>query len=163
MNAFTRFVLSAIAIGGLVLGFCAVQPEWANRLGLNPGRVPELAQQLAESQQRSEDLDEQTQESLHRLATKEEIVHELLAARLDLREAAAQFRDIAAHTSGGLEDLRKFFPGDSDEERSCRQVIAWVTAVLSVDSQEEANEMRARLEAQLQTHLGRDFSSHIPR
>jgi hypothetical protein len=80
------------------------------------------------------------------------IALDLAAGRLTLLEAAEHFRDLnEAYPGFSWIQFRDHFPGSSDDERHCRQVIKFV-ALESPPGQAAAP---GRLEAELRGHLRR--------
>lgn len=100
-------------------------------------------------------------EILQRIQLKRHLARELAQGRLTLLEAAARFRDL----SRGLpEEARAYFrdtyPGHSDAERYCRQVIRCVEGEIDRIVEEdlhlrhpEADAILARLRHDLEQHL----------
>jgi hypothetical protein len=76
-------------------------------------------------------------------------VRGLRERRLGLTDAAARFGELNAASPGAEGGLRLLYPGASDEERCCRQVIAWVRKDLAQESPGEAERLAGALEAQL--------------
>jgi hypothetical protein len=83
-----------------------------------------------------------------RSAAKELIVRSLIEGRITLFEAAALFRDLNRE----YPELRFLdAPGDSEEEKLCRQVIRWVEAVLGAPER-AGRDASARFEEELRWH-----------
>jgi len=90
---------------------------------------------------------------LERLPAKGHVVEELLAGRLGLLEAAAQFRNIDRSMPPGFWSYyHRSRPDDGDAEGYCRQVIRHVEVVAEDRGQWEQVD---RLEAELCKHLER--------
>ena len=94
-----------------------------------------------------------------RILAKDRVVKELLDGRLTLFEAAAFFRRLneAPPRAAGLD-----FPGDSDEERLCRQVIQWVRAITAKGSLDATDGSTARFEEELSRHKQRHGRVILP-
>jgi hypothetical protein len=105
--------------------------------------------------ERSRRLDEQLRIVHRRFLEQQWLARDVAAGRLGLVEAAAGYRDLTADDpSFNGEVFRRAYPGGSDEERYCRQVIAFVRVTLH----EQPGPDRAvvgRLEAELQDRLER--------
>jgi hypothetical protein len=88
----------------------------------------------------------------------------LAAGRLTLLGAAARFRALdLAPPAFHWKAFRAAFRGDSDEERHCREVIAWVEMELEQTDPCLALATRARLVAELEQHLKRGLRlSDVP-
>lgn len=86
--------------------------------------------------------------------SRKELVRNLAAGQLSLREAAARLRVVdrrfSAHTD---RELRSRFAGLSDEERYCWRMVFVARAELSLWG-EQRDEVIARLEAELRETLG---------
>ena len=96
------------------------------------------------------ELDGVSQAVRRRLAERERLAGDVIAGRLTLLEAAARFRDLDEQNPGfdwGI--FRSTYAGASDDERLCRQVLAFV------ESEPGGTAVLGRLEAELQGRLGR--------
>jgi hypothetical protein len=92
---------------------------------------------------------------LARVAARAVIVEEILAERMSLLEAAACFRDLDHGPPPILWDrFRAFYPGDSDDERHCHEVIENVRVRVEVQGGQGRQQV-LRLEAELRQHLER--------
>jgi hypothetical protein len=81
------------------------------------------------------------------------VAQDLAAGRLTLLEAAEHFRDLNGSYPGfNWYQFRRHFPGSSDDERHCRQVIQFVALETETGPAAVA---RQRLEAELEGHLRR--------
>src|SRR5262249_42463826 len=107
------------------------------------------------SRRGSADRDWNREAILARVAARAAIVDEVLAERMSLLEAAAHFRDLDRAPPSILWDrFRAFYPGDSDDERHCREVIGNVRARVE-DQGEQGPDPVLRLESELRQHLER--------
>jgi hypothetical protein len=85
----------------------------------------------------------------------------VIAGRLTLLEAAARFQAITLSRPAHMPVSLAGYPGGSDEERFCRQVIAYVESLL-----EDVSERRAvvvRLNCELRAHLAIFGTVVLPR
>jgi hypothetical protein len=143
-------VLKALLLlgGGVVLATVALLAREATR---------KPAPDTIEGQMRlSDELDEKARGVVRRLYRKERVLQMHLAGRLTLLEAAAHFRNL--DQQGPLfrwEQFREQFDGNSDDERHCREVIAFVRAALNATCCPTTQEKVQRLEAELRQHLRR--------
>src|SRR5262245_5022796 len=81
--------------------------------------------ELGEEQRRTDELESRLVEVTQSMTSQDEVLQELVARRITLREAAARFRALARQTrSFSWELFRLTYPGRTDEERHCRHVIA---------------------------------------
>src|SRR5262245_4691846 len=105
---------------------------------------------------------EDTSAVVERCAEKHRLAAEVLEGRLGLLEAATHFRDLNEQPPPFLwERFRDRFPGRSDDERHCRQVIAFVKAALPEYRGADPAPV-ARLEAELEELL-RQGDLRLPR
>jgi hypothetical protein len=101
-------------------------------------------------------LERKSTGTIARIATKVEVSKQVLAGELTLLEAAALFRAADQQPPVFLwEEFRRAFPGATDEERHCREVIVWVERVQSKKDPCLAEATRVALEAQLAEQLKR--------
>ena len=161
-----KTALRLLACGGAVLvPFLAVAGLTCNQIRWSgPGgrHGLDLLKEVQEQQRRSDDLDDVMAAVVRRRALKQAVVEELLAGRITLRAAAARFRAInEAAAAFPWDEFRRAYPGSTDEERHCREVIAQMK-VLRWDRPGEMAEVVARLEAELQDCLERDGTIRLP-
>jgi hypothetical protein len=72
--------------------------------------------------------------TLERIDAKFLLMEEVTAGRMSLLEAAAHFRALNLAAVGKNWDrYRKEFPGATDEERHCREVLRWVQSIEAFD------------------------------
>jgi hypothetical protein len=124
MNDLLRLVAVIGAIALVICGLNEVQPNWLTEIGPALFNLSESRSHLKRENHNALRLDEKNQRALSYFAAKEQVIRDVVAGHLSLCEAAARFRDL--HQSSPLCDMssfRQFVPGDSDEDRYCRQVI----------------------------------------
>ena len=112
---------AVVAVPGLVLGGLIL----ALSLGLDCwlGLCGDRSEAAREEERLVDDLRviERIEEAKHG------VVRDLLAGRLTLPEAAARFRDLDREQPGfNWVAFRRTYPCDTDDERHCREVLAWV-------------------------------------
>jgi hypothetical protein len=163
MTPCTRFLLSVSLLAALLAGAARLQPDWASSLGLDECGPPEVRQQLAAERQRGTLLDRRQEVVRRRLDAKNEVVGQLLDRRLTLAEAAAWFKSLNESPADCPAAWHGEFPGASEGERLCRQVISWVHAELAQQSASQAEAVCGRLEDELQALLRRDGTVPLPR
>jgi hypothetical protein len=128
------------------------RPTWAAEWDLDWWNLPELQEEIRCGKQREAELSRGT--GIARCAVREEVTQELLAGRLTLPEAAARFRALNAAAGPSVPPLGLWFAGATEEERLCRQVIAWTeSASTSPRSPGSSLPARRRLEAELNALL----------
>src|SRR5262245_21573467 len=131
-----------------------------------PGPIPGLAGQAgvrrAGAVPADGSLDEQFWAVARRSRAKREAVADLLARRLTPLEAAARFRDLNRQPPDLSGCHRRLFPGETEEEIACRQVLTYVREELGRRSPGTAAEV-ARLEAAWQENRDRHGAIRLPR
>jgi hypothetical protein len=95
-------------------------------------------------------------------ADKHELTAEVIAGRLGLVEAAQRFREIdAAAPTFNHEALVLTWPGRTDEERYCREVMGFVRATLS-EEPDRRQLVMGQLETELNHYLRRSKTAYAP-
>jgi hypothetical protein len=154
-----RYLLTAGVIGLTLAVVSAARPSWAADLGLDFWSVPALQERIARDQQIASKLAARDEQTLRRIAVKETIIEDLLAKRITLLEAAAEFRALNAGKHAYTMVLRSVYPDMSDEERVCRNVIGYVESY--ADGDEDGRATIHRLQEDLQ-RLKASGSIHLP-
>jgi hypothetical protein len=90
-------------------------------------------------------------DSIQRIQAKIRIADEVAAGRLTLLEAARRYRPIQESAPGGLRYLLHKYPGATEQEVLCRNVITFARGTPSL--QPERAIVVARLEAELAEYL----------
>jgi hypothetical protein len=134
-----------VPLGALVLlvGALCVCREWHRGLP-QPAAAGEQAD-------RADTLEEQRQAVLRRHQEQNRLVREVAAGRRTLLEAAAGFRALSLGETTLERPLHETYPADSEEERLCRWVIAYLGTTLA-DEPGTAG-LVTRLEAELRQHV----------
>jgi hypothetical protein len=120
--------------------------------------IPPIATAVAENSfefeiERSAILDERLACVRHIMALKEQIVSDLIAGRVTLADAATRFHELENITPGANHRVfQAAYPGATELERYCRQVIDSAIGVNASDS--PANEA---LCSRLETEFKRQF------
>jgi hypothetical protein len=113
-------------------------------------QLPEFRNRLERARQLETELETRLVGLLQRSAGKWQAVEGLVEGRMSLLEAAARFRDLDRQPPDFHWDaFRNSMPGDSDDERHCREVIGFIETRLPP---RERTDLIARLEAELQAH-----------
>ena len=98
---------------------------------------------------------EEITEVARRIQAKEVVAGDLATGRLTLVDAAARFRDLDEQPPRrNPEELGGARPGMTDDERHCRDVIAFLRQML-LTPEDPDSPVITRLEQELQDHLGR--------
>jgi hypothetical protein len=96
-----------------------------------------------------------------RIHEKERLAAELIDGRLTLFEAAALFHRLNAEPPAPP-PLALSYPGDSEEERLCRQVIGWAWHRLEKCDPGRANDLEGACEEELRRHKERHGTVVLP-
>jgi hypothetical protein len=151
----------AALLAGGAAGLVYFGPDTGSRRD-SDRNSPTIAQCLRDRQSATnEELERRRQIGLQRLAVKERAVQNLLAGRLTLRQAAAQFRD--AETALPVTWVPPVgAPGPGEDERLCRTVMAWARCRMARYPPAEAAAVAARLDAELEQLRGPGGAVHLP-
>jgi hypothetical protein len=143
-------VLAVLAVA-LVWAACREHPEGAS----HGGEIAALleAEQASAQQRQQEDAGKVLVWSA---ATRWAIAAEVRAGRLTLLEGAAGFRAIDGIKARYALVVPGSVPGESDEERLCRQVILYVVSLV------EGEEVVGRLERELREQLRQQGKLQLP-
>jgi hypothetical protein len=120
-------------LGLALAGVSVARPSWPADLGVDFWNVPALNARLKRHHKVAVELERQDETVMRRIAVKEAIVADLIAERVSLVEAAAQFRALNAGRRDYLTVIRSTYPGRTDDERICHNVIAFVEAAVNSD------------------------------
>ena len=144
-------VICLVAAGGLCFHrFACDRPSAENSV---PHLLPVAVGEYLEGVALSTDLQTRLESNHRRLQAKYAVVTELLAGRLTLLEAAANFRDLDADLSEARDRLVQQYQGVPYEVALCRQVIEYARGELRLRAPEQVESVVARLEAELQARL----------
>jgi hypothetical protein len=104
-------------------------------------------------ERRAEALRGQKEAIFTRAEARQQVIDELIAGRMTLKQAVARFGELNAMEPEQMTVVRETFPGDSDEERLCRQVLGQVQVELQGRTS-EADTILPRLEAEMHEQFG---------
>jgi hypothetical protein len=112
---------------------------------------------LAREGRREDALDQRLTATREVLRDKTQVIKELIAGRLTLRQAAERFEELNARLAGGGdEDLIAPFQVASGEEALWRNALLWVENGLRHRRDQAAAEVLARLRAEYRERFGHD-------
>jgi hypothetical protein len=161
MTLFPRAPLGTVLRTGLLaaLAACCLTLAVSRRGDFWGGPWPDGGADLAAGDQEPEAC---IRDILRRATAKQRLAVEVVEGRLPLVEAAMGFRDLDEQPPPfNWQGFRDSFPGASDDERHCRQVLSYVWGELQ-DRPDADPALLGRLEAELQDLLARgDF--RLPR
>ena len=151
MRAINSRFLSRAALSASSVVLVVWLLVWAGGRALELAGFP-LSQAEAE---RARERENERRRTFQRVEKRHETVDAVIAGRMSLTEAAAIFRELNQQSPAFNEGLfRRCYPGDFDEERTCRQVIAFVRSEREHYPGVE-DEVVRYLEAELRTCLMR--------
>jgi hypothetical protein len=141
------YVIAAIA---LLLALCLFAGPWMGERasGLQLGRW------IVFESRRSEALRHRAEAVAQGAEIKKAIISDLLADRLTLREAAAQFREANQLVESGIPDMVADYRTPTSEQGLCRQVLAWVRAEVQKLPPDRAQRILASLETEFESLFG---------
>jgi len=118
-----------------VVGLALVSIGWtlpglAGDCGLDFWNVPELRVRIEQDQQQRDDMDAEDQRVLQRVEIKEGLITQLIEGRTNIPEVAAHFKLLNAGRGDYLALFRSQYPGASDDECYCRNVLAFADSRL---------------------------------
>jgi hypothetical protein len=156
MNTYVRLLLCLGFAGGLLVSVGALAPDWLAELGLDPAALCDLLGAAERERFRGDDLVARDRYFLDNVEGKQRVTQEVLNNRMTLREAAARFQALnAACPEYDWDEFRRIFPGKTDEERHCRQVLVSVRLKVEGD-RSRGTILLDRLEAELQQAIQAD-------
>ena len=149
----TTVRLSCLASLAAVLFVVWTQPDLLDRCGLNVAALSTWHEQQARDSQRRQALDRHADVARDRIQAKEEVLRDLIVGRLTLLQAGRRFKDLNETPITCQDDYRSTYPGRSDGEKVCRQVLAWLERDLPDLSPSQAALLRSTLEEELAENL----------
>jgi hypothetical protein len=160
MNGVSR---SVCALTVLALLFTVpVWARWLRSVGLNLGGFPGALQWLHRENERKAELNVAQVRCWRLLEARQRVIEDLAHGRLQLLEAARQWRDLNPGPHHQLADLLVHIKtGASDDERLCRHTIQLIENSSELPP-EETRRVIARLEAELEEHLARHGTVVLP-
>jgi hypothetical protein len=145
----SRRLWIAGVVGLALAGMSSAHPTWPTDVGIDFWNVPALKERLVQDRRLADELTTEDTRVMRRIAAKETIIEDLIAGRINLLEAAADFRALNAGRPGYMLVIRSSYPGVTDDERLCRNVIGYVEAGGETD--EDGRALIYRLTEQLET------------
>jgi hypothetical protein len=145
-------LLIVTSIAGLIAitltGLIQTDRGWIDRLGSEAWNSASWQQPPSDGDAALQELDVKCRAVLGRVAMKSKIAEELLAGKLDLRQAGAAFRDLNAESEHLLPQMLRAYPGASADECHCRNVISY--AGNGIRTKQERDRIMAELEQELE-------------
>jgi hypothetical protein len=161
MTAWGRVLLSLLVLTACLAGYSSLQPDWLGRVGLEWVAADGDAG-TAEDRELSAQLDRRSEVTRRRMAVKRAIIGRLAHGELTLLAAAALFREANETPADWQDPYRLLWPGKSDGEKLCRQVICWAEQEAKATSSSQAAALVARLNAELEQLLEEHGTVRLP-
>jgi hypothetical protein len=149
-----RFVMSLALCIAFVTGLNQLRQAGLAEAGLDWWNLPDLLRQYEEDRRKIAELNRQSEIFLQRFAGKERIIKDLITGRKTLLQAAAAFQNLAESLPVPMVEQLPF-PGVTQEEKYCRQVIQWIRIPITHETDSYIEDLIERLERELAEHLGR--------
>jgi hypothetical protein len=131
-----------------VIGLSAASSV-AESSGLDFWHVPELQSRIRATERSDAELELQSEQAMRRIALREEVVSELVSGRISFADAARRFAQINRTDPAAMRFARLTQPGNTDEERAARQLIAHVRALGTRRSVDLAADLECELDARI--------------
>lgn len=145
MTAPLRFLAALALLTAGLVGVYAKRPDWLRQTG----RFDPNYGMMILSPPPSETLT-----VARRIKAKTAVIEKLRAGELTLFEAAAWFRHLSGVPFAGSAVVWERMPGDTHNEKICRQVIRWAEIHLDyLAPKSEVAAVTSRLEEELLRHL----------
>jgi hypothetical protein len=127
-----------------------VAPKWAQAAGFDVWNMPALESQLEASTRNDRAMNAEIEDNRNRMAFKTQLVNELLEKRTSLKEVTAQFLALNRTRQSTLLAIRRTYPGETDEEKTARNVISLAVLNLKTNASfTQKAEVLARLTSEL--------------
>lgn len=142
-------------------GLIYLAADTTSRQALDRDAPTNVQPDLDEGLLTDDEMDRRRQIHIHRSVIRDRAIRELLAGRLTLVQAAAQFRDVEE------DHPVSWWPqnaatGSAEGERLCRMVIGRATGWVESHLPSQAAAVAARLVAELEEHRSPDGTVRLP-
>ena len=152
----SQFRLPVLCLFLALAGFVWLRPDLLAVWGLDLAEFAEWQEKAARAAQHREAQDHRKRITLQRIKAKEDVVGELLNGRLSLLQAARRFKDLNETPITCQDDYRSHYPGQSDGEKACRQVLDWLLFAQTEYPRDQQEALLHRFEDELREHLQRN-------
>jgi hypothetical protein len=154
MNLTRGFLVLGAALA-LLVGVLCLFPGTRRWLGLDLWSLPDLGLQLQQEGANEIEPDRESKRNLRRVTAKFLAAQDVREGRLTLWQATVCFRTLEADEPAlNRRMLAQTYPAATEDERCCREVIAWV-AVQERTEPEGEHGVSRRLAAELEDALRR--------
>jgi hypothetical protein len=149
-----RLTVLGIVMAALVMVW--TQPDLLEHCSLNFAALPECHEVEARQTQRRDAQERRVAIIQARMRAKEKVVHDLLGGRIVFLQAARQFKELNETPITCQDEYRPFYPGNSDGEKVCRQVLQWIEDDLEDLPLSQAQALRGKFEDELADNMRRN-------
>src|SRR5262249_4386267 len=156
-----RFLIPAGLVAAALTALAAYQLAGYGDPNYSWSTLCECQRQIAQAQARQAQLDAVNRDAARRIALRGQLCRELIDGRRDLIETAAWFNYLNQDCRGAASYVQQH-PGQSDGEKVCRQVSGWTAEIARDRSEGLADEVRRRLEADLDRYLREHGTGELP-
>jgi hypothetical protein len=161
MIAMTRLTLVLLLLLCALAVLGGARPQWLASLGWDGLGLSDL-RTIVDAQRRQAEIIHNREIVTRRLWGKVEVARDVVAGRTTLFEAAAAFRKLEEMTAEYIIYPRKLYPGETEEERLCHQVISWAGNEAYTTSPCQGEALAQRLEEELREHIWRHGTVRLP-
>jgi hypothetical protein len=140
-----RRVLLALLVSAAVV---AANPTWAAAIGLDVWNLPALRQCMETEDAKRRAFAYEDAELFRRMDLKDRLVAELIAGRTTLADVTEEFVALNRDRPGYTTTIRATYPGQTDEERTARNVLGYVSQRMGDLPPARQAEVMARLESE---------------
>jgi hypothetical protein len=160
MTFWIRLLCGAVAVTGSVVGVAYTQSGSTDQFLADIRATLNFRRDSAQEQQRSALISHRQEIVTRRLKAKHTLIWQLIDGEMNLWQTAAWFKYLNENPADCRDPYEIAFQGASDEEKVCRQVIAWVNseargALPSSRAQTEATRLEKELADHLAAHGGK--------
>jgi hypothetical protein len=141
-------IRSAALLVLIPVAVACANSEWVASVVFHACQPQDLHEAFRGEVELAKELENSDQEVRRRIEIKESLVRRLIEGRLTLAEVTSQFLLMNQGRPGYMEVIRNSYAGSSDEEKTARNVISYVTVELSQASSEQQAEVLERLECE---------------
>jgi len=127
----------------------AAHSELGATLAIDMVQSPSLREELKEDAEIRESLEVVNREIQRRIAIKEALIADLIAGRTTLAATTEQFLVMNQTRAEYMMIIRTSYPGQTDYEKTARNVIGYAEGELQQLSPEAQEKIRARLDREL--------------
>lgn len=153
MNLPVRISMALALVGSTVVAVESARPAWMAAFDLDWWSLPELHGAMTRMERESDAMSQAHVVIRERVVRRRQVISDVFAGRRGLLEAAVAFRDLNEMPGAPATPYLELFPGTTEDERLCRQVISWVESDPQQGSPDRARALARQLEEELTARL----------